>query len=326
MTQIPLRRIDAVLSLWGAMLAFAVIPIFLQYFAKSNLDAWTVNGIRYSIGAVFWLPFLLFLDRRNGSAPPEPAARGVWRDAAVPAIVNILGQAGFGLGAYFVSASTMGFVLRLSFLCTIFLGFLILPEERRLAARSSFWIGTLLSVVGVVAMFAEELRTGGETGATGMVILLLTAVAWGAYAVCVRRYMAPYSARQSFSVISIYTSVGLSGLMFAFGNFQDAARLSAGLWMLLMISALIGIAFGHVLYYRGLHRLGPIAASGILLITPFGTHLLAAIFLGERLAGLGWLGGFLVVAGGCLLVAARWQTDRPSAAPTAEDLDDQAGG
>jgi drug/metabolite transporter (DMT)-like permease len=264
---------------------------------------------------------------------PRPARRnertasgGVWRDAAIPSIVNIIGQAGFGLGPYFVSASTMGFVLRLSFLCTIFFGFLVLEEERRLAARSSFWFGTLLSIAGVVAMFAGELHAGGETGAVGMVILLLTAVAWGAYAVCVRRYMAPYSARQSFGVISIYTSVGLSALMFALGDFRKAADLSVGLWTLLMTSALIGIAFGHVLYYRGLHRLGPVAAGGILLITPFVTYLLAAVLLEERLAALDWLGGGLVVAGGVLLVAARWQIERPPATPTADNLDDQAGG
>ena len=125
-------------------------------------------------------------------------------------------------------------------------------------------------------------------------------------------------------MISIYTSAALVALMFALGDYRHAATLSAGVWLLLMASALIGIAFGHVLYYRGLHELGPVAASGILLVTPFVTYLLAAVLLGEQLAALDWLGGFLVVAGGCLLVAARWQTERP-AAPS-EDLDDQPGG
>ena len=48
----------------AAMLGFGTIPIFLRHFADV-LDPWTVNGIRYSVGAVFWLPFVLLLQRRS---------------------------------------------------------------------------------------------------------------------------------------------------------------------------------------------------------------------------------------------------------------------
>ncbi len=75
-------------------------------------------------------------------------------------------------------------------------------------------------------------------------------------------------------------------------------------------SALVGIAFGHVLYYRGIHRLGPVVSSGIMLATPFVTYLGAAVFLGERLSGMELFGGLLVVAGGALLVASRAQIER----------------
>ena len=96
------------LSLIGATVGFGVIPIFLKHFADTEpkLDAWTVNGVRYSVGALFWLPFLLVLDRRPAAAGTGPAPRNVWRDAAVPSIVNVIGQACFGLSAYYVKAST----------------------------------------------------------------------------------------------------------------------------------------------------------------------------------------------------------------------------
>jgi drug/metabolite transporter (DMT)-like permease len=303
----------------AATMGFGVIPIFLKYFADS-LDAWTVNGVRYSAGALFWLPFLLVLDRRSERSPAVGASRNVWRDAIVPSIVNVAGQACFGISPYFVPASTMGFVLRLSFLFTIIFGFAVIAEERLLTRSTAFWFGAVLSLAGVLTMFVEELQ-GSAGSMAGLILIVVTAVSWGAYSVTVRYYMVGYSARESFGVISLYTSAALVLLMLLFGRVESLAGIGMGMWGNLMLSALIGIAFGHVLYYRAIHRLGPVVASGMALLTPFVTCLTAQVFLGERLSGLEWIGGCLVVAGGALLVVARAriETILPQAADHVDD-------
>jgi drug/metabolite transporter (DMT)-like permease len=303
-------KLAAIVSMVAATLGFGIIPIFLKHFAQF-LDPWTVNGVRYSVGALFWLPFLLVLGRQSDRAVVG-TGRNVWRDAIVPSVVNVVGQAAFGVSPYFVPASTMGFVLRLSFLFTMVFSFAVIAEERLLTRRPAFWFGAVLSLAGVIAMFVEEVQ-GGVDSIWGLGIIVVTAVAWGAYSVTVRRYMAHYSARQSFGVISLYTSAALVLLMLLFGRIGSLAEIGAGLWGGLMLSALIGIAFGHVLYYRGIHELGPVVASGMSLVTPFVTYLAAAILLGERLGGLEWLGGLLVVAGGALLVLARAQIENLAA-------------
>lgn len=127
--------------------------------------------------------------------------------------------------------------------------------------------------------------------------------------------MAAYPARQSFGVISIYSSAALVALMFAFGRCEDLLHLTPDLWGLLLVSALIGIAFGHILYYRGIHRLGPVVANGITLVTPFVTYLAAVLILDERLSGVELLGGLLVVVGGGLLVFARGQVESDLTCP-----------
>lgn len=306
----------------AAMFGFGIIPIFLKHFAQF-LDPWTVNGVRYSAGALFWLPFLLVLDRRSGATSGAATGRSIWRDAIVPSIVNVIGQAAFGIGPYFVPASTMGFVLRLSFLFTIVFGFAVIAEERLLTRRPAFWVGTAFSLAGVATMFVEELR-GGIGSVQGLMIIMVTAVAWGAYSVSVRHYMARYSARQSFGVISLYSSAALVVLMLLFGRIESLADIGAGMWGSLMLSALIGIAFGHVLYYRGIHELGPVVASGMSLVTPFVTYVAAAILLDERLSGVQWLGGLLVVIGGGLLVLARAQIEGLAPRPS-PDVDDYPG-
>ena len=58
--------------------------------------------------------------------PADPGGRlrpgNVWLNAIVPSVVNVIGQAGFGVCPYYVPASTLGFILRLSFLFTILFG------------------------------------------------------------------------------------------------------------------------------------------------------------------------------------------------------------
>lgn len=298
-------RIGITLCLVGSVLGFGLVPIFLRYFANT-LDAWTVNGVRYSVGALFWLPFLLLLDHNPTFIARSPTSkrRCVWVDAIVPSLTNALAQALFGLGPYYVSASTLGFVMRLAFLFTILFGFLVLAEERRLARHRSFWGGGVVAILGIVAMYHDSL---GEGMSKGIVFPLAAAVAMGAYTVSVRYYMAAYSARQSFGVISLYTSVLLVALMFCFGDAGRLLDISASYWFLLAVSAIIGIALGHVLLYQSIHYFGPVVASGVQLITPFVTYLFAAMILGEQMSVSEWVGGILLVISGALLVVARCQ-------------------
>jgi len=145
-------------------------------------------------------------------------------------------------------------------------------------------------------------RDQGHTTLTGVAILLGTAVGWGAYAVSVRKWMAGYPLRQAFGVISLYTSAVLVVLMLLLGDYGRLRTLPGPLWAVMVVSGFIGVAFGHVLYYRGIHGIGPVVTSGVSLGGPFVTALLAAAFLNETLAAGQLLGGVAVVAGGALLL------------------------
>lgn len=281
----------------AAVFCFASVPVFLKYFT-SFLDAWTVNGIRYGVAALFWLPFIL-LEHKD-----VPDKRNVWLDAAAPALVNTLGQIGWALAPYYNDACLIGFVIRSSFLFTIIFGFAFLPQERTIGRRPLFWIGTVGIIIGLISMYGGGLRHGG-TSLLGTLILIGTAVCWGLYGVFVRRNMADYDVRLSFGVISLYTAVLLWITMFVFGDWTKLAQLMPGNWMLLVLSALIGIALSHVFLYRSIHALGPVITEGGLSIQPFLTALGAGIILGERLVLLQWLGGLILVTACLCLVSAK---------------------
>jgi drug/metabolite transporter (DMT)-like permease len=295
------------------MLCWGVIPIFLRFFiANEGLEPWAVNAVRYLIGTLCWVPVVAVLVRRgeDGAA----GGRSIWRDARVPAAINVVAQATYGICPAYATAPTIGFVLRLSFLFTLLFGLVFVREERRLVRRPTFPAGVLLCLAGVVAMFWEGLTSRAGASATGMAILILSTVGWGGYAVSVRRYTAGYPARLGFGVISLYTAGGLLVLGLAFGRPASLAHATAGIWAALAVSSVLGVTLGHVLYYRAIHRLGPVVSVGVLLAQPFVTDAGAALFLGETLTWMQTLGGVAEVGGGALLLAAE-ATVEPGARP-----------
>lgn len=293
------RLSSAGLALAGVILVWSAAPIVLKYFT-GVLDAWTVNGLRYLFTALFWLPVVV----RQRAQARDPA---LWKAAWLPALFHMLGQAGWGLAPYFNDASVMNFVSRLGFLATMLAGFLLLRSERALARRPLFWAGAAGTVLGLVILF----RGGADAGSTspfGMGILVWTSVCWSLYAVNVRLRMARYPARLAFGVVSLLVVPGMLILMLGLGHWTEAARLSWPQWLLLACSAWLGIALGHVLYYKAVHELGPVISEGSLAVIPFTTALLARLVLGEHMVTAQWIGGTLLVAATLLLLGARRRT------------------
>jgi drug/metabolite transporter (DMT)-like permease len=288
----------------GAVLCYGVTPVFLRHFIH-DLDAWTVNGVRYTIGALFWLPFVVALLRDKESDSQARPRRGVWRDALIPSVINLFAQASWAITPYYLEAGVIGFVYKLHFLFTIVFGFILIREERPVVRDPWFIAGALVCFGGVAAMFLQNVRLQGAQSAIGMTILIGSTILFGAYAVMVRRCMAGYPARLSFGVISLYTASGLLALMFVLGDYTALRNVELPMLALVGISAITGIAFAHVLYYRAIQGMGAIVSTGLLMATPFVTLFGATLFLSERLSVLQAIGGLLVVIGGVMLVVAQ---------------------
>lgn len=301
----PASEKKGIVCLCLALVCFSSVPLFLKYFT-AFLDSWTVNGVRYGVAALFWLPFTL----RNRGRAVRPGGRNVWKAAVVPAVVNAVGQTCWAVAPYYNDAGFIAFVVRSCFLFGIVFGFWFLHEERELAGRWQFWVGAGAIVAGVVIMYGGGLRTGG-TSPVGMAIILFTAVCWGLYAVSVRKFMAGFGARLSFGVISLYTAVLLLPLMFLVGDWQRLGGLDRRTAGLLVLSGLVGIAFAHVLSYRAIHALGPVVTQGGESVAPFLTALGAWVILGEALTGMQWAGGLLLAMGCVVLVTLRRRPRRP---------------
>lgn len=291
----------AVPALMAAILFWGSIPLFLKYFT-TYMDAWTVNGIRYMIGSLLLLPALWM--------PFRPSARPVnlWRNAMIPSLVNSLGQIGYALVPYFVTASVMGFGIRASFLFTLAGSLWLLPEERYLFFSPLFWAGGALCITGVITLFWGSAHQAAAS-IPGLMILLGDAAVWGFYGVTVRKYMRGYPPHHSFAAISIYTAGILAIPMLAFGRISALAHQAPQTLGLLVLSAVIGISCAHVLMYYVLGHLGAIIEGGAEMLAPFVTFGGAALLFGERLSAFQWTGGLGVIAGCALMIRAHSRPD-----------------
>lgn len=296
-------------ALLGSILSWSSIPLFLKHFTVS-LDAWTVNGVRYGIAATLLLPALKTL-------PATLDRREFWRNALVPAIINSIGQVGWALIPYYVTASVMGFGIRTSFLFTIVGSLWLLPEERYLLGSFPFWAGSTICVAGVSALFWGSLRQASAS-IPGLVILLGSAAVWGFYGISVRKFMRGYPPHCSFAAISLYTAGIVIILMLFLGRISRLVELAPRSLGLLALSAVLGIALAHVLMYYVLDHLGAIVESGAEMLTPFLTFCGAALIFGERLSMLQWTGGLGVISGCVVMVSAH--RPRPDFAVTTDAL------
>lgn len=289
-TQTQPVKLTPLLCLGVVICGLGSVPVFIRYLAQL-LDAWTVNGIRYAVASLCWLP-LLFIVHRRGDWPP-----GLWRAALIPAAVNLLGQMLWGLSPYYNTAPVNAFAVRISFLFTIVFGFLLLPDERGLVRRPWFWIGAAGCVAGVALLFLENGVLPTDVSLMGGLLIVGCSCCFGGYTVAVRRCLADYPARISFAVVSLYTATGLLVAMLWQGDYTAVAALSGKNWLLLIASAVVGIAVTHVALYRALQQIGALSCTGGLNLSPVIALVLAWVFLGETMTSTQYGGAI------CLLVA-----------------------
>jgi drug/metabolite transporter (DMT)-like permease len=201
---------------------------------------------------------------------------------------------------YYMTASVMGFGIRSSFLFTLLACLWLLPEEHYLFRSPLFWMGSVVCIGGVAALFQGSLKEA-DASAPGLLIMLGSAGVWGFYGVTVRKYLRGFTPQRCFAVISLYTAAILIALMLIFGRVASLRLLSPIQLGLLLISAVIGVAFAHILMFYVLSHLGPVIESGAEMLTPFFTFCGAALIFGEHMSLIQWCGGVGVVAG-CLLM------------------------
>lgn len=300
MNTAKIRKLDitATFACLGTLSFWAFGPIFIKYLA-GYIDSWTQNLLRYSVGCLFWLPFLLFAIKR------KRIESKIWRKALLPAVPNIVMQCFWAGGFYYIGPAFMVLLTKTSIIWVTVFSFILFAEERALGRSKRFWLGLALSIIGVVGVtyFKEDFAAAKTL--TGIIIALATAFAWAIYTVSVKVAFKDTDSHHSFAVISIYTVVGLGIFALLFGNVGECAAMGARQWACVVISGVTAISLGHVLYYVAIKRIGATIPALVILSQPFLVLAVSNILFEESLNALQLLFGVVLLIGSAFAIWAQ---------------------
>lgn len=277
-----------VLTLGG----WTIVPILIKEFT-TDVDPWTSNGWRYGFAALLWLPLLLW-QRARGTAKP-----GLYRAAMVPGMINAAAQVCFTTSFYKIDPGLVAFGLRAQIVAVTLGAAIMFPTERAVIRTPAFLIGLAVLMGGTLTTIGASDEFGQKAGTVGIALAMMAGVGFAAYALAVRKCMTGFGSMESFAAISQYTAGSMIVLMLFLGDRSGAGALDMDLprFGLFLLSAVIGIAAGHVLYYISIERLGVTVSSGVIQLQPFTVAALSFVIFGEVLTGLQWVAGTFAVAG-----------------------------
>ncbi len=299
------RNTTGTITVILTLVGWSSIPLFLRYFAD-QIDPWTSNGWRYGFAALLWSPVLV-LGWLYGRLP-----RGLWRAAIVPSIVNSVGQVTFTYAHYKIDPGLLSFGLRSQMLFAAVGAYILFAGERRVIRSPAYLAGLVAVLVGTggAVMLGRVPIEGAH--AEGILLALASGALFAGYALAVRKYMRSYGSVIAFAAISQYTAAAMVVLMLALGRHtgMEVIEMSAADIALLLISAVIGIALGHVFYYMSIARLGVAVSSGVLQLHPFGVGVASYYVFGEILTTPQWVAGGIAVVGALLMLVAQGRIAR----------------
>lgn len=301
------RRFDitATLACVGVLCFWSLGPIFISYLA-GYIDSWTQNLLRYLAACLFWLPFL-FVSVKKGQID-----RRIWRRAVLPAGANVIFQSLWAVGFYYIGPAFMVLLSKTSVIWITGFSLAFFADERPLVKSKRFWSGLALSIIGVIGVLYYKEDFAATRTMTGIVIALATAFMWGIYTISVRTAFRNTDSRSGFSVISIYTVAGLCGLGLLFGRPQDCLTMGGWRWACVVISGVMCIALGHVLYYAAIKRIGATIPALVILSQPFAVLAISHVVFGESLNVFQLASGAVLLAGSALAIWAQQHLRRRS--------------
>ncbi len=294
-------------------LMWGVLPVALKALLE-GMDPYTITWYRFLVAAVVLGGFLL----QKGRFPT--LSRLSWKGRGL-LLISILGLIGnyvlYLVGLNWVTPATSQMVIQLAPMFLLLGGLLFFHESFQIGQ----WIGFFVLLGGLVLFFNNrffDLVSGGGAYYAGVLITMVAAVMWAAYALIQKQLLQVYDSEQILALIytaSVFLIFPLTDVrqVFSLDMFQLALLLFCCLNTLVAYGA-----FAEALAHWEASRV-----SAVLAVTPLVTLLIVWLIsrrfpeyaIPEDLNKLSIVGAALVVAGSMAAALARRRTRPPVPRP-----------
>ena len=285
MTTFPSPRdfllILLVVALWG----FSFVPIKL---GLREIPPFALAAMRFLFAAV---PLVFFV-----RPPKMPVGMIVAYGFAIGVFQFGLLFLGMKLG---MPAGLSSLVIQLQVFFTIGLAIAFLGD--RLYAQNA--VGAAIATLGIVVLAYYKISEGATTTFTGLLLVIVAALAWGIGNVVAKRAAAGHSA-DMFSLVvwsSLVPPLPLAAVSYLFeggiGAWHAVRDASLFSWGCVLFLSYIATLFGFATWAKLLHRYPTALVAPFGLLIPVSGLVSGWLLLGESLAPIQALGVALVLAG-----------------------------
>ncbi len=284
---------------WGANYsvmkwAFAEVPPF------------AFNAMRMGLASAVFLAAIAATRRRG--VPIPPAIRPVFhtpealttRDRFDLVWLGVVGHFGyqvcFAAGVARTHASNAALILGATPVAVAVLT-ASLGRER---VRPVHWLGAVVSAIGVYLVVGRG-AAFGESTAAGDALMVLALICCAGYTLGSARIMARHS-----PVYVTGVTLALGTVLYGLAAIPDLAdtnwgRISAPVWTMLVVSALLALCFGYVVWNVAVQRLGPTHAAIYSNLIPLAALVVAVLWLGEPVSPTRFAAAALIIGGVVLI-------------------------
>ena len=276
-----LALIFLVVALWG----FSFVPIKL---GLREIPPFALTAVRFLLAAV---PLVFFV-----RPPRMPIALIVAYGFAIGVFQFGLLFLGMKLG---MPAGLSSLVIQLQVFFTIGLAIAFLGD--RLRPQNA--VGAVIAAAGVLVLALYKMHEGMTSTLTGLLLVVVSALAWGIGNVVAKRAAAGHSADMFALVVwsSLVPPLPLALISYAFEGgalaWQAVRDASLVTWGCLLFLAYVATLFGFATWAKLLHRYPTALVAPFGLLIPVSGLASGWLFLGESLAPIQAAGVALVLAG-----------------------------
>lgn len=275
--------------IWGT--AFMAIKAGLDPFGPAPV---LFAAIRYDVAGIFMLGYVAVTTRHW-----RPVGAAEWKLVAVGAILLIAGYHVFlFVGEQYTTSAAAAVIVSLSPVLTTGFARALLPGDRLTAFGV---LGLLVGLIGVVVLANPDPSNllGGNTVGELLVFLAALSFALGSVLTTYLDASLPIQTMETWSMIGGAVVMHLVSL--AVGEQAGAVAWTIEGMAALAYLSIVSSAFGFLVYFDLLDRLGPVEINLVSYVTPAWAALAGWLVLGETI-DLGTVLGFSIIFAGFWLL------------------------
>jgi len=257
--------------------------IFVKLSLK-DMGPLTIGALRYFLGFVILLPFLLVSKKR------PVFSRQAWLQLFLIGVSSYtLANSALFWSLEYLPATMVSFLLGLTSLLTFFGGAIFLKEVPSLFQGA----GILISMLGMAMFFSVGLKPGEPLGLLIMAGALFCFTVFG----ILGRDTARSQTVDTLSLTAYPLALGGGLLLVIAFLVEGLPHASLQTWGYVLFLAAINTALAYVLYYHSLQVLTAFQMTVMLNLAPIFTAIMSFFLLHEKLTWLQFIGMLVVIAG-----------------------------